>query len=329
MTRITTPTESYTRHYQNIVDLANKQFDEQFWTNGEMKVNLDRQQLLYQLTPDQLHAVKTVLSLFVRYERRVGDFWQVVAKTFPRPEVELACSVIEATERAIHAEFYNQINIELGLDTDENYLAYIDDPIMKSRADWMDSLLRSDDQILGTIIFSMTETALLFSSFSILKSFQSNGYNLIPVIVRGTNQSALDEDLHGQVSAEIINTYYNELGTSLKDDEIRLPKVVEAIHYAFEHECRIIDTAIPSGALNGVTVKQYKDFVKHRLNIFSNRLGLPAQFKVRDCPVKDWFEKNTYSYKMVDFFTAGQGMEYETSYNKRAFSSAWRVKDSV
>lgn len=135
--------------------------------------------------------------------------------------------------------------------------------------------------------------------------------------------------LHGQVSAEIINTYYNELGTSLKDDEIRLPKIVEAIHYAFEHECRIIDTAIPSGALNGVTVKQYKDFVKHRLNIFSNRLGLPAQFKVRDCPVKDWFEKNTYSYKMVDFFTAGQGMEYETSYNNRAFSSAWRVKDSV
>lgn len=324
MTRITTPTQSYTRHYQRIVDLANKQFEEQFWTSSEMKVTLDRQQLLYELSPEQLHAVKTVLSLFVRYERRVGDFWQVVAKTFPRPEVELACSVIEATERAIHAEFYNQVNIELGLDTDEHYLAYTDDPIMKSRSDWLDEVLRGEDKILGTIIFSMTETALLFSSFSILKSFQTNGYNLLPVIVRGTNQSAIDEDLHGQVSAEIINTYYNELGVKLRDDEVRYKKVVEAVHYAYEHECRIIDTAIPSGELNGVTAKQYKDFVKYRLNIFLNRIGLPAEFKVRDNPVKDWFEKNTYSYKMVDFFTAGQGMEYESSFDNKSFSAAWR-----
>lgn len=292
-----------------------------------MKVSLDKMDLLYKLTPAQLHAVKYLLSLFVRYERKVGDFWQVVAKTFPRPEVEIAASTIDMMERAVHAEFYNQINIELGIDTDEHYLAYTQDPILKSRADWLDGVLRGEDKILGTIVFSMTETALLFSSFAILKSFQSNGYNLIPVTVRGTNQSAIDEDLHGQVSAEIINTYYNELGTTLRDDEERYPKVLEAVEYAFEHECLIIDNAILEDTLNGTTKAQHKDFVKRRLNIYLNRLGLPSRFRVKDTTIADWFEKNTYSYKMVDFFTAGQGMEYESSYNDKAFSAAWRKEE--
>lgn len=194
MTRITTPTNSYTKHYSNISNLALKQFEKQFWTSSEMKVHLDKMQLLYELSPEQLHTVKTVLGLFVHYELKVGDFWQVVAKTFPRPEVKLAASVIDATERGIHAEFYAQVNEQLGLDTDEHYLSYTQDPVLNSRAEWLDSILRGEDRILGIIIFSMTETALLFSSFSILKSFQSNGYNLIPVIARGTNQSAIDED---------------------------------------------------------------------------------------------------------------------------------------
>lgn len=329
MTRITTPTDSYARHYPKIVELGLTQFEKNFWTSSEMKVGLDKMQLLYGLKEDQLHAVKYLLTLFVRYELKVGDFWQVVAKTFPRPEVQMVCSIIDATERAIHAEFYNQINIELGLDKDEHYLAYADNPVLKERSDWLDSLLRGEDKILGTIIFSMTETVLLFSSFSILKSFQSNGNNLIPVIVRGTNQSAIDEDLHGQVSAEIINTYYAELGIKLRDDKERCDAVYKAIEMAFEHECLIIDEAIIGDSLNGVSKKEYKDFVKHRFNIFANRLGLNAPFRVRDCQVVDWFEKNTYSYKVPDFFTAGLGMEYESSWSEQAFANYWREKASV
>lgn len=326
MTKITTPTKSYTRHYPKLVELANKQLDKLFWTSTEMKVHLDKQDLLYKLTPEQLHAVKFVLQLFVQYELMVGDFWDEVAKTFPRPEVKLVASVMEMVERAIHSEFYNQINVELGLDSDEHYLAYLEDPILNSRAEWLGNLLKSDDKILGLCIFSMTETALLFSSFSILKSFQTNGYNLIPVIVRGTNQSALDEDHHGVVSAEIINTYFAELGQSLKDDEKRYNKIIEAVEFAYEHECRIVDMAIPSGSLNGVTNDQYKQMVKYRLNVFLNRLNLPARFKVKDTTVVDWYEKNTYSYKVPDFFTKGLNSEYETSFDVYSFGNAWRKK---
>lgn len=322
--RIMQKTDSYVRQYPEIVRLANKQLEEQFWTSSEMKVELDRMTLLYKLNEEQLHAVKTVLHLFLRYELMVGDFWgQVVANTFPRPEVRLAASVIDMVEKGIHAEFYNQFNVVLGLDTDEHYLAYVKDPELKGRVDWLKSVLGQEDKVLATIIFSMTETALLFSSFAILKSFQSNGYNLIPVVVRGTNQSAIDEDLHGQVSSEIVNTYYSEMGTTLREDTPRYEKVLEAVHYAYLHECRIIDMAITKDSLNGVAKQEYKEFVKHRLNIYLERIGLPPEFEVGKCSIVDWFEKNTYAYKVMDFFSAGAGMEYESSWDETAFGNAW------
>ena len=327
LTRIQTPTDSYTRHYPRIVELANKQLEEQLWFSSEMKVQLDRMQLLYELKPEQLHAVKTVLTFFVRYELSVGDMWKKVAEIFPRPEVKLAASVVEMTERAVHAEFYNQPNQQLGLDTDEHYLAYTKDPELKERADWIGKLLNSDDEILGVIIFSMIETAILFSSFAILKSFQSNGYNLIPVIARGTNQSAIDEDLHGMISAEIINTYYNELGATLLNDQKRYPQILEAVAYAYEHEERIIDIAIPGDSLNGVPKQEYKEFVKKRLNVYLNRLGLPDFFDVGECSITDWFELNTYAYKVVDFFTPGMGMEYESSWEESGFVRGWKGND--
>lgn len=324
MTRITTPTKSYARCYPSLVDMAAKQFEKQYWTSREMKVELDKQQLKYDLSEEQLHAVKTVLHLFVHYELEVGNFWKKLGEIFPRPEVKMVASVVETFERFVHAEFYDQVNKVLGLDTDEHYLSYINDPILKERADWLGNLLKSKDDILGTIIFSMTETALLFSSFAILKSFQSNGYNLIPVIVRGTNQSAIDEDLHGQISAEIINTYYAELGVELKDDEERVKKIYEAVESAYEHECRIIDMAIPGEELNGEPKQGFKDLVKIRLNVYLTRLGLPSRFRVKECNVADWFEKNTYAYKVPDFFTPGVPMEYESSYIKENLGSAWR-----
>lgn len=325
VTRIETETDSYARYYPEIVRLANKQLEEQFWTSSEMIVELDRMQLLYELTPDQLHAVKYILSLFVRYELNVGDMWKRVAEVFPRPEVKMAASVIEMVERAIHAEFYNQLNVQLGIDTDEHYLAYTKDPILYERAKWIGDLLKNDDDpILGIIIFSMTETALLFSSFAILKSFQSNGYNMLPVIVRGTNQSAVDEDLHGQISAEIINTYYSELGYPLSEDKKRCADILMAVDYAFAHECRIIDTAIRGDYFNGVPKQEYKEFVKRRLNIYLERIGLPPRFEVGECSIVNWFELNTYAYKMVDFFTPGVGMEYESSWDDDGFVRGWK-----
>ena len=85
--------------------------------------------------------------------------------------------------------------------------------------------------------------------------------------------------------------------------------------------------AITTDDFNGVPKQDYKDYVKVRLNVFLQRLGLPTRYRVKDCSVEGWFEKNTYAYKQIDFFTAGVGMEYESNWSDSALGSAWRKKD--
>ena len=325
-TQIQTPTESYRLRYPEIIKLAEKQLEDQLWFHSEMKLELDRMQLVYDLNPEQRHAVLETLGIFLQYELIVGEeFWMgVVAKEFPVPEVVRAASIVAMTELAIHAPFYDKIKIVLGLDKDEDYVAYKTNPVLAERVSWLRNVLSSPDRLSATIVFGLTECVLLFGAFSPLKSFQSNGFNMIPVTVRGTNQSAVDEDLHSIIIAEIVNTRYAELGASLKDDKKRLKTLLEATKHAIEHEDALIDNAIPGEALNGVPKDHFKQYVRHRANIYHNRLGLPDVYEIGECSITDWFENNTVAYKVVDFFTPGVGQEYQTAWDRKRLSSAWK-----
>lgn len=327
-TQIQTPTESYRLRYPRIVELAEKQLEDQLWFHSEMKLELDRMQLVYDLSEEQKHAVLETLGIFLQYELIVGEeFWMgVVAKEFPVPEVVRAASIVAMTELAIHAPFYDKIKVVLGLDKDEDYVAYKTNPVLAERISWLRNVLAGPDRVTSTLVFGLTECVLLFGAFSPLKSFQSNGFNMIPVTVRGTNQSAVDEDLHSIIVAEIINTHYGELGGSLRDDKKRYKTLLEATKHAIEHEDALIENAIPGEALNGVPKDHFKQYVRHRANIYHNRLGLPDVYEIGECSIIDWFENNTVAYKLVDFFTPGVGQEYQTAWSRDRLASAWRRK---
>ncbi|ATN92828.1 putative ribonucleotide-diphosphate reductase beta subunit [Pseudomonas phage PPSC2] len=330
-TRIMTETDSYSTVYPQLLEFADQQFDKQFWTNTEMKVELDRMQLLFDLTPAQLHAVKFVLQLFLKYELIVGEeFWgNLFIKVFPTPEAKAMAAAFAAFELQVHARFYNQLNVQLGIDKDEDYRAYAANPELAKRVEWLESVLSGKDKLLSVIVFSMTETALLFASFAILKSFQTNGYNKIAVTVRGTNQSAIDEDLHGFAAAWAVNQHYKELGRPLKEDTKRVEQIYKAIQYAYEHECLIIDLAFLEDTLNGMTKDDFKNYIKVRLNVFATRLGLDEPFPGAESPITKWFDLGTDSYKMVDFFTPGMGMEYESGWDESGFIRGYVEEGNV
>jgi ribonucleotide reductase beta subunit family protein with ferritin-like domain len=330
-TQIQTPTESYRMRYPKIVEYAEKQLEDQLWFHSEMKLELDRMQLVYELSPEQKHAVLETLGIFLQYELIVGEeFWMgVVAKEFPVPEVVRAASIVAMVELAIHSPFYDKMKVVLGLDKDEDYVAYKTNPVLAERVSWLRDVLTNDDRVTSTLIFGLTECVLLFSSFAILKSFQSNGCNMIPVTVRGTNQSAVDEDLHSIIIAEIINTRYAEIGEPLLHDKKRYKILLEATHHAITHEDALIENAIPGESLNGVPKEHFKQYVRHRANIYHNRLGLPDVYEIGECSITDWFESNTVAYKVIDFFTPGLGQEYQSGWNKQLLGSAWKGNEVV
>lgn len=325
--KIQTPTESYAIHYPEFINYANEQITEKFWTETEMKVELDRMQLLYELTEAELHGVKTVLHLFVKYELIVGEeFWgNTFSKVFPRPEIKRMAAIFAAIELGVHAPFYDKLNRELGLSTDEYYTAYVNDPVLNERILWLNNILNSEDKILACIIFSIVEGCILFSSFGFLKHFQMNGKNKIPVIVRGTNQSALDEGLHSKAGSAVINQYYKEINSSLREDTERLNKVIEAIQYLYVHECLITDKIFEKGSISGITAEESKVYIKYRMNICLEQLNLEPFFDIsnEENPIKEFFEKNTVGYKATDFFTPGVGNEYEVGWDRNGFSDCF------
>lgn len=130
-----------------------------------------------------------------------------------------------------------------------------------------------------------------------------------------------------KLQQRIINTYYQEIGTTLFEDKARYEVVRQTIHHAYATECDMIDAAIPGDSLNGTPKQEFKEFSKYRLNVYAERLGLPHEFKIGGCHVVDWFEKNTYAYKVIDFFTPGMGMGM-SSWVEDGFKAAWlKVKN--
>lgn len=321
-----THTDSYVTHYPKFIEFADTQLEKCFWTSNEIAMEKDKQDLKVNMTEAESHAVTTALKLFVKYELFVGtEYWLTrVMNQYPRPEVQRMASVFGMVELGIHAPFYNKLNEVLGLNTEEFYTSYVDDPALKSRMDFLDSIVSSDDDLLSLAAFSIIEGAVLFTSFAMFKNFQSNGNNLMSNTVRGINQSAIDEGLHQQAGAYLFKTVLKEMKIKGENIDLLKGKIETVAGKILEHEERIVDMFFEKGPLRGVTAEQLKSFAASRVNICLNDLGLDPCFEVLDKTVEGWFYPGMTSFQQVDFFT-GVGREYQRGWDERAFE--WNSKE--
>lgn len=325
--RIKTATDSYVVHYPQFVEFADTQLEKCFWTSNEIGMEKDKQDMLVNMTDAERHAITTALKLFVKYEIFVGtEYWLTrVMNQYPRPEIQRMASVFGMMELAVHAPFYNKLNEVLGLNTDEFYTSYIDDPILNDRVKFLDSLVDSEDELLSLAVFSMLEGAVLFSSFAMFKNFQSNGNNLITNTVRGISQSLIDEGLHQQAGAALFKQVVKESKLKPHEWDDLKGKIEKASENLLQHEERIIDMFFEKGPLRGVTAEQMKAFVAHRVNVCMDALGVQPCWEVEDTTVESWFYASAQGYQQVDFFT-GIGREYQRGWNEKAFE--WTAKEN-
>jgi len=328
--RIFTPTESYKTHYPQFVEFAEKQLGKFYWTQAEIEVDKDKQDFLINLTDAERHAVSTAAKLFVKYEIFIGEeFWKNrIAKMFPRPEIERMAAAFTMTELCVHAPFYDKVNVVLGLSTDEFYTSYVDDPEMLSRVNFLNDLAQSDDDLLALAVFSMMEGAILFSSFALFKSFQSNGHNMISNVGRGISQSVLDENLHHEAGAALFKQAVKELKIKGEALELLENKIKVAANKLYEHEDLIIEKFHEKGNIRGISKKQFKIFVQGRINHCLKNFGFSPMFILNEVDVvADWFQEKMISgYVMNDFFF-GIGREYQKSWNEKGFE--WNVGEKA
>lgn len=296
-----------------------------FWLPDEPKVEKDIQDIKVNMTPSETHGVLTILKLFSLYELKAGEeYWgERFNKMFPdRLEYLKMANAFSFFETNIHLPFYNRINELLNINTDEYYQSYVKDPILKSRIEFIDQVIKSKNDLYSLAVFSMVEGVILYSSFAFLKHFQSKGKNKLLNIVRGINFSVRDENLHSMGGAYAFKDKLEAAKLSTEDKQALVDVIYKAAEHLKEHEFRISEMIFEKGQIEGITETQLKHFVESRVNLVLQQLGLKHLYTVEYNPIADWFYDGINGYQYNDFFS-GIGSAYSREWSEGEFS--WKV----
>lgn len=301
------------------------------WTAQEIPVDKDTHSYRHVLNPHQLNLTTITLQLFVEIEQKVGEVWEIIAKWFPHSEIEGCCAEIARMEKSVHAFFYQKMSDVLNIDPEETAKNQQTIQVLKSKLAFLTQITSNLEQnkALSLATVASIEQVLLFSNFAMLKSFQSNGHNLIKNTITGVDFVVQDEVIHGNFASYLFKTYLYE--DQIHDKEVDLIQLEEDIEELMDeiiaHEDSVIDY-IFSGvdSINDISSAQLKTFIRSRANELLNMLGYNDQYELDENPIADWFYKGANSIKMHDFFVSGTN-QYRRSWKLDDFSRIPHMED--
>ena len=144
----------------------------------------------------------------------------------------------------------------------------------------------------------------------------------------GTNQSALDENLHHEAGAYLFRQDLKESKISKDEKERLFKQIQDAAIQLYLHEEAIIEKFHEKGNLRGITKDQFKVFIKSRLDYCLNNFGIEPVFDIAgiDNPVEEWFGNKIKGYIANDFFNT-LGREYSTRFTESKYG--WKIEEKV
>lgn len=296
------------------------------WLPKEVQVDKDKQNILVEMSEGDRHGILTNLRLFTNYEVFAGEDWWGgrFKKIVKGPEFSRLGTMNSMAELCIHKPFYQQLNKVLGLDTDEFYSSYVENPVLAGRMKFIDDTINHENDMVALGTFSMVEGGILYSAFGYLKSYQAKGKNDIKTVVSGINYSLADEGLHCTAAA----TVYRHLTKECKEDGVYEQRygdekyVKEMIRQAarniLKHEIEIIRMTFEKGGILHITAEELIDFVKSRLNECLKNLDIEPIFEVVNDTISEWFYGNITSFVMHDFFNS-LGSQYTAVWYEEDF----------
>lgn len=313
--------KTFETRYPQAIEFADTQM-QVVWLHDEVKVEKDIQDIRVNMTEAERHGVITTLKLFTLYELVAGeDYWAGRFKRiYKRHEFQRMAIVFAMIEVGVHKPFYEKLNIQLNLDTDEFYNSYVEDPDLKARMDFIDGIISSKNDLLSLASFSMVEGAILYSSFAYLKHFQSQGKNKLMNVVRGINFSVRDENLHSLGGAWTFRQHKSEMNLTDEEEAVLKYQVLASAAQLAQHEFRIIEMIYEKGPIDGLLKEDMISFVKSRINECLIQLGYEGMFEVLHNPIAPWFYKGLADFSFNDTFS-GVGNSYHRKWDETAF--AW------
>jgi ribonucleoside-diphosphate reductase beta chain len=308
--------------YPQLEDRA-KAISNTHWVHDEIDFSKDKHEYLTELSTIEKYVIGTILKTFAQTEVHVADeFWSQLYQYMPKPEVSLICSTFTENEWR-HALAYDRLNTELGL---TDYATFLQDEVATKRLENLLKIKRdhggkpnTGDLMVTLAVFGgFTEYVNLFSQFAILRSFSSNGRNLLTNIGEIIDWSALDEQHHSKTALELFSILKEE--NPQEWTEALQNRIYTAAILTYDIEKKLIDQIFKYGDLPNLTKSQLMNFMSYRINDSLSQMGLKAIKNVDEAELKQlqWFEDGLNANSHADFFA-----KRNTDYTKNlvAFTS--------
>lgn len=317
--------ENYPEHliptddYPEIEKFISDQMDI-YWLPTEVKTEKDIHDVLTNFSEAERHGVLTTLKLFSLYETNVGDWWGTrFRQIFDKNEFHRMGALFSMVELAIHEKFYRTINELLNLHNREFYLSFRDDPTFSARIKKIGEWVHEKNDAIALAAFAFVEGVVLYSSFAFLKHFQSNGKNKLVNLVRGIDFSLRDENIHAMASAWCFRLIVKDKTQEEKD--WLAGEIVEIAKVIYEQEDKIVDMIFEKGEIEGFPKEDMKVFVRSRVNLMLENLGLQPIFDAPDDknPIAQWFYRALANYSFQDFFVS-VGNQYHRDWVSSSFT---------
>lgn len=294
------------------------------WTAQEIPVEKDKHDYLTKMSKEQTNLIEVTLQMFVEIEQEVGDIWGIIASWFPHSEIEGCAIEISRMEKAVHAFFYQKMSDVLNIEPETIAKNQEAISVLRSKLYFLKRVMQNVNQNKPLTLATVAgiEQVFLFSNFAMLKSFKSNGNNLIKNTLTGVDFVVQDEQLHGEFAAYLFHVYKAELLQANPSYDV--DKLEQDIRYMLaeilQHEFAVISYTFPGeAAINDITGHQLKQFVTSRANNVLELLGYEPTYNVEENPIADWFYQGVKSIKSHDFFAANTN-QYRRSWKYDNFS---------
>ncbi len=301
-------------HYPWAYDAWLKQ-QQVHWLPEEVPLADDVRDWKHNLTPSEKGLLTQIFRFFTQADIEVNNcYMKHYSQVFQPIEVQMMLSAFSNME-TVHIAAYSHLLDTVGMPEIE-YSAFMKYKEMKDKYDYMQKFgVKTKKDIATTLaVFGgFTEGLQLFASFAILLNFQRFGK------MKGMGQivawSVRDESLHTNSIIKLFRTFIQE-NPEVWDEELR-GNLYEACATIVHFEDAFIDLAFELGAVEGLTAREVKRYIRYIADRRLGQLGLKDIYMIDDNPLP-WLDEILNGVEHTNFFE-----NRVTEYSKASTTGTW------
>lgn len=291
--------------------------EQSHWLHTEVPMLEDVKDWKKKLTPEEKNFLTHIFRFFTQGDIDVaGGYVKNYLPYFRQPEVRMMLLGFSARE-ALHVAAYSHLIETLGM-PETTYSEFLEYAEMKEKHDYILELSGKNGDKESTakhiaVFSAFTEGMQLFSSFIMLLNFPRHGK------MKGMGQivtwSIVDETQHSESMIKLFKTYINE-NPELWNDTLK-GEIYTIAERMVELEDKFIDLAFNTGAIEGLTAADVKEYIRYIADRRLISMGMKGIFKRKKNPLP-WVEEMINAPTHTNFFE-----NRATDYAKGALKGDW------